>query len=106
MRFDAGVFQIGVRPGDIDDQEIFIEIAGLGDDPAGAIEDDAVAVEDQFVVAADLVDIGQRAIPSPSLGAKQRQAKIVFAQHEGAGAGVDQDGGAGGAELGDGVLMI
>jgi len=60
--FDSGGggFASGARfSREIDDQQVFLEIFGLGEDLAGWVEDEAVAVEDEFVVAADLIDIDQ-----------------------------------------------
>ena len=95
-----------VCAGEIDDQQILLEIFRLRDHLALRIKDDAVAVEDQFVVAADLVDIDKRLPETFDLRRKKLEAKSMLADHERRSAGVDQNLRAGGVQIGDGVAVI
>ena len=105
FRFLSFEFRVGFECGEVDDEEVFLEVFGLGDDVAVGVEDDGVAVEDEFVVAADLVDVDDGHVPAFGLEGEEFVAVFVFAQDEGGGGDVEEEFGAGLGEGADGVEL-
>ncbi len=97
---------MGGRGWEVGDEEVFFEVFGLGDDVALGVEEDGVAVEDEFVVAADLVDVGDGEVPAASLVGEEFVAVVVFSEYEGGGGDVEEELGAGVGECGDGVEVV
>ncbi len=91
---------------EVDNQEVFLEVFGLGEGGAFGAEDDGVAVEDEFVVGADLVDVDEGFVEGLGLGGEELEAEIVLAHDERRSRAVDEDVCAGLAEVGDGVLVV
>ena len=91
---------------EVDDQEVFGEVFGLGDELAGGAEDGGVAVEDEVVVSSNLVDVDDGYVPALCLEAEEFVAVFVFSQDEGGGGDVEEDFGAGVGEGFDGVEVV
>ena len=91
---------------EVDDEQVFFEVFGLGDDFALGVEDDGVAVEDEFVVSADLVDVDDGEVPALGLEAEEFVAVFVFAEDEGGGGDVEKEFGAGAGECADGIEVV
>ena len=90
----------------VEEDEVFFKGLGLGGDFAAGGEGDAGAVEDERVVAADLVDIDDRALVVQSDGTEHAEAEEAFVYGERGGGEIDEDAGALGDEFGDRIAGV
>ncbi len=77
-----------------------------GDQLAVGIQDQAGSVEDEIVVAAHLIDEHQRAAPAAGGGGQHARAQVPLLDGVGRGGDVDQDLGALGHQLLDGIFPV
>ena len=86
---------------EIDDRQRLAELRGAGQDRTIATDDHRVAVEDQLVLAADLVDVGDRHIRLDRPLGECESSSCALAEMERRGVHVDHQIGATPTEVGD-----
>src|SRR3954449_12107479 len=72
-----------------DRDQVFLKILRVRDDLPVLVEDAAIPIEDQLIIAANLVDVNERAREAACLRSKQLQPKRVLSNNKWRSTGID-----------------
>ncbi len=92
--------------GGIEEDEIFLEAAGLCGDRAGGGNGDAGAIEDQGIIAAHLIDIDDGDAVAAGQSAEHIEAQATLIESVRRGGDIDEQASSLPRQLGDGVARI